>query len=395
MNIQILSASPEELRKEMQKIGVSPYGIKEMLPEAVSFLIKLENVDFKAANILKQEMLSLDGEAAIPRDALDGSEKKTSAILIGNKKVFSKLRYKLYPQPFGLREIAAEIDSTLKKYAREDFVIKGRDLNLKLGGKTFLMGILNLTPDSFYDGGRYNALDRAVGRAEEMVSQGADLIDLGGESSRPGAKPVSVKEEIARVIPVLRRLRKKIKKPISVDTYKSEIAKACLEEGASLVNDITAFRGDRKMSRLLAKKGVPVVLMHMQGRPRTMQKKPFYKSVIGEIISFLQERIDKACQAGIDFEKIIIDPGIGFGKTVENNLEIFRRLKEFKVLGRPILVGPSRKSLIGKILNLPLEERLEGTAALVACSILNGAQIIRVHDVKEMIRVARMVEAIK
>ena len=396
MDIQILaSRSPEDLKEEMRRIGVSSYGIKEMLPKSIPLVIKLGNIDFRAANILKQEMLSLDGEAAIPRGALDGSQKETPVILIGNQKIFSQLLRKLIPQPFGLKKIGAEVDLALKKYSGQEFVIRGRHLNLKLGKKTCLMGILNLTPDSFYDGGKYNVLDSAIQRAEEMVAEGADIIDVGGESSRPGAHPVSIKEELQRVIPVVKGLRKRIKKPISVDTYKSEVARLALDSGANIVNDITALRGDKKMAKVLSRKDAPVILMHMQGRPQTMQKKPVYRSVVSEIIGFLRNRIKRALEDGISFTKILIDPGIGFGKTVEHNLEIFRRLREFKVLGRPILISPSRKSVIGEILNLPLEERLEGTAALVACSILNGVQIIRVHDVKEMAQVARMAEAIK
>jgi len=396
MNVQILSSqTTNDIKEEMEKIGVAPYGIKIMLPKALPFLIKLKNIDFRAAHILKQEMLSLDGEAALPRGTLDGSEERTSAILIGNQKIFSQLRYKLLLQPFGLKKIAIEINSALKNYSHHTFDIRTRHLNLKLGRKISLMGILNVTPDSFYDGGRYTNVDDAVERAEEMVAEGADLIDLGGESSRPGAKPVSVEEELRRIIPVLKRIRKKIKKPISIDTYKSEVARRTLDSGADIVNDITALRGDKKMAKLLARRSAPVILMHMQGCSRTMQKNPVYQSVVEEIINFLKSRIEKAGEAGINFDKIIIDPGIGFGKTVEHNFEIFSRLREFKVLGRPILIGPSRKSFIGKVLNLPFEERLEGTAGLVAYSILNGAQIIRVHDVKEMIRVVRIVEAVK
>ncbi len=396
MNIQVLSSrNPEDVKEEMRKIGVSPYGIKEMLPKSIPLLIKLGSIDFRAANILKQEMLSLGGEAAIPRGALDGSQKEIPVMLIGNQKIFFQLLAKLLLQPFGLKKIGAEVDLALKKYSDREFTIGGNHLNLKLGKKTCLMGILNLTPDSFYDGGKFNSLDRAIRRAEEMVAEGAGIIDVGGESSRPGARPISIKEELQRVIPVIKGLRKRIKKPISIDTYKSEVARMALDSGASIVNDITALRGDKEMARVLGQKGAPVILMHMQGLPQTMQKKPVYRSVVSEIISFLGNRIKKAIEDGISFNKIIIDPGIGFGKTVEHNLEIFRRLREFKILGRPILVGPSRKSVIGKILNLPPEERLEGTAALVACSILNGVQIVRVHDVKEMIQVARMAEAIK
>jgi dihydropteroate synthase len=256
------------------------------------------------------------------------------------------------------------------------------------------MGVLNVTPDSFSDGGKYESLEKAVERAHQMRKQGADLIDVGGESTRPGTEPVSLEEERRRVIPVLKRLLKELDLPISVDTYKAEIAREALDLGAHLINDISALR-EPKLASLITQYKVPLIIMHMQGTPRNMQENPHYDSLIPEIISFLKERIKKAEEAGIDPESIIIDPGIGFGKTVEHNLEIINRLEEFKVLGKPILIGTSRKSFIGKVLGLPLEERLEGTAATLAISILKGANIVRVHDVKEMVRVARMTDAIK
>jgi dihydropteroate synthase len=256
------------------------------------------------------------------------------------------------------------------------------------------MGVLNVTPDSFSNGGKYESLEKAVERAHQMHKQGADLIDLGGESTRPGTEPVPLEEERRRVIPLLKRLLKELDLPISVDTYKAEIAREALDLGVHLINDISALT-DSKLASLIAQYKVPLVIMHMQGTPRNMQENPHYDSLIFEIISFLKERIKKAESAGIDSENIIVDPGIGFGKTVEHNLEIINRLEEFKVLGKPILIGTSRKSFIGKVLGLPLEERLEGTAATVAISILKGASIVRVHDVEEMVRVARMTDAVK
>jgi len=257
------------------------------------------------------------------------------------------------------------------------------------------MGILNVTPDSFSDGGRYLKPADALAQAEKMAEEGADIIDIGGESTRPFAQPVSVEEEIKRVIPVIRMVRKKIKIPISIDTYKSEVARAALEEGADIINDISALRMDSRMGALVASRKVPVVLMHMQGTPRDMQKNPRYRNVISDIRDFLRERIERAREYGIKEERIIIDPGIGFGKTVRHNLQIIRNLKEFKKLGRPLLVGPSRKSFIGKILNLEVRDRLEGTAAAVALCVWNGADIIRVHDVREMKRVSDITWAIK
>ncbi len=268
-------------------------------------------------------------------------------------------------------------------------------LVLKPGGGTVICGILNLTPDSFSDGGLYLDKRSAVDRAREMVDEGADMLDVGGESSRPGVSPVSVDEERRRVMPVLEEIAGKIGIPVSIDTCKSEIAREALEAGADIVNDITALDGDPDMGSVAAESGAGIVLMHMQGKPRTMQENPQYGDVVSDVIGFLSGVVEKAVSAGVSRERIIVDPGIGFGKKTEHNLEIIKRLSEFKALGQPILIGVSRKSVIGNVLNLPVDERLEGTAALVACAIWNGADVVRVHDVRYMRRVARMVDAVK
>jgi len=275
-----------------------------------------------------------------------------------------------------------------------DKTLDCRSQKLELGRHTLIMGILNVTPDSFSDGGLFTDVETAVKHAERMVAQGAHIIDVGGESSRPGAGPVSTEIEMDRVLPVIEKLAKKIEVPISIDTYKSSVARHALDVGACIVNDITALQGDPDMAPVAAKADVPVVLMHMRGTPENMQSHPRYDSLISEIISFLEARIQVAIDAGISPEQIIIDPGIGFGKTVAHNLEIIRRLREFKSLGKPILIGTSRKSFIGKVLGLSSDDRLEGTAATVAVAITNGADIVRVHNVKEMASVARMTDAI-
>ncbi len=269
-----------------------------------------------------------------------------------------------------------------------------RSQKLKLGSRTLIMGILNVTPDSFSDGGLFAEVEAAAEHAENMVAQGADIIDVGGESSRPGADMVSVEAEKDRVLPVIERLVKAVEVPISIDTYKSSVARDALNMGACIVNDITALRGDPDMAPLVAEAGAPVILMHMKGTPKDMQIDPHYDSLISEITSFLRTRIQAAIKAGIPQDQIIIDPGVGFGKTVEHNLEIIRRLREFRSLGKPILIGTSRKSFIGKVLGLSTDDRLEGTAASIAVAIANGADIVRVHDVKEAARVVRMTDAI-
>lgn len=266
---------------------------------------------------------------------------------------------------------------------------------LDLSKRTHIMGILNLSPDSFYDGGRWVDVDAAVNHAKDMARAGADIIDVGGESTRPGSKPITAELEKKRVIPVIERLIQELDLPISIDTYKAEVAEACLSLGVHMVNDISGLRFDPRMKEVVASYDAAIVIMHIKGRPTDMQNNPQYGDLIGEIMEYLREGIRLATSSGIQKKKIIVDPGIGFGKTTSHNLEIIRRLKALKALGCPILVGPSRKSVIGNVLGLDVEDRLHGTSALVALSIMNGASIVRVHDVKEMWEVARMVDAVK
>jgi dihydropteroate synthase len=227
-----------------------------------------------------------------------------------------------------------------------------------------------------------------------MLEDGADIVDVGGESTRPGARAVTAEEEVKRVMPVIRALSRTKGAAISIDTRRARVARAALDAGADMINDVSGLRYDRKMAAVAACSKIPVCVMHMQGKPQNMQKNPAYKDLMGEIISCLEESLAIAKNAGILHGKILVDPGIGFGKTLEHNLEILKRLRELKVLGQPILVGPSRKSMIGKILGLPVEERVEGTAAAAAIAIANGADIVRVHDVKEIKRVVKITDAI-
>jgi len=265
---------------------------------------------------------------------------------------------------------------------------------LAFAHKTYIMGIVNVTPDSFSGDGLAGRPHGAVEQGVRMVEDGADLLDVGGESTRPGSEQVTVQDELRRVIPVIDRLRENVDAPISIDTYKSAVARAAVEAGATMVNDISGLNADPRIADVAAESGAALVLMHMQGTPQTMQQNPHYDDVIGEIAGSLSCSVERATQAGMPRSQIAIDPGIGFGKTVEHNLEIIRRLSEFRDLGCAILIGASRKSFIGKILDVPVDHRLEGTAASVALSIANGANIVRVHDVKGMSRIARMCDAI-
>ncbi len=273
--------------------------------------------------------------------------------------------------------------------------LKWLDHNLNLDSKTSIMGILNVTPDSFFDGGLHYRINDAVKHGLEMVNDGADIIDVGGESTRPFSDPLPLEEELRRVIPVIKALSQEIDIPISVDTYKSEVARQALEAGAKMVNDISALRFDPAMGPLVAEAGVPIVLMHMKGTPRNMQANPTYKDLLGEIIGFLSKTIKKAVEIGIRRDLIIIDPGIGFGKSFDGNLRIIKELHRFSSLGQPILVGTSNKSFIGHVLDLPVESRETGTMATIAAAVMNGANIVRAHNVRAAKETVTIMDAIK
>jgi len=270
---------------------------------------------------------------------------------------------------------------------------------LELGERTLVMGVLNVTPDSFSDGGQFLDPKTAAEHALEMERDGADMIDIGGESTRPGASGVSVKEELDRVLPVLEGLRGRLKIPISIDTSKYEVADAAVAAGAKILNDVTALRHDPRLAELAHKKKLPLVLMHMRGSPRTMQKLPFARDVVRDVVKGLRASIAIATKAGVPRSQIVLDPGIGFGKSAQQNLELIARLPELARLGFPILVGTSRKSFLARVLGEgadpgKVEDRTWGTAATVATAILQGAHIVRVHDVAEMARVALMTDAL-
>ncbi|MEE9552984.1 MAG: dihydropteroate synthase [candidate division Zixibacteria bacterium] len=263
-----------------------------------------------------------------------------------------------------------------------------------LGIRPLIMGILNITPDSFSDGGRFLAPDKAFNHAVSMIESGADIIDIGGESSRPGSEGVSVEEELSRVIPVIERLVAEYKTPISIDTVKSEVAEKALEAGACMINDISALGADEKIAAIAAGKDAYLVLMHMRGTPKNMQEDTDYDDIIGEISSFLADAARKAINAGVSKDKIIIDPGIGFGKSIDGNFMILKKLHRFLEIDHHLLVGASRKSFIGKTLDLEQDERLEGSLAAACYAVLNGADIVRVHDVVETRRALTILDKI-
>jgi len=386
----------------MARLGSERAGVARMIPKAKHYVIKVHGVRSPAALILKETMLSRGGDAAIHRDCITSRIDRSDVLIMGSKKALKGLITDLREQPFSLPALAEEIEGALVAYecavpelpAENELPEELRQFYEKMRKQTLVMGILNVTPDSFSDGGVYMDRAAAIERGLKMVEEGADVIDVGGESSRPGAEPVSIEEELRRVIPVIEGLVGKVSVPISIDTYKPEVARAALDAGASILNDITGLQNP-EMRILAAEQKCPTCIMHMRGTPRTMQENPVYEDVVSEIMAFLRQRINEAVEAGVPEELLIIDPGIGFGKTVEHNTEILRRLRDFKSIGRPILVGTSRKAFIGALLGgLPPDRRLEGTAATVALSIANGANLVRVHDVGEMVRVARISDAI-
>jgi dihydropteroate synthase len=385
----------DQLKKLFREIKVDSYGSRIMLPKAIQLLVWLPCVPGIWANILKQEMLSLGADAAVSRGTLTGRDKKTACLLMANLDQLNQLQAKLAHQPFGLSILAKELKSHLAGYQKDSFTLHLNGYKIKLGSRTRIMGILNITPDSFSgDGLSAWPAKKIAEYAENLVKDGADILDIGGESSRPGAKALACKEELKRVLPVLRMLRKRLNIPLSVDTYKPEVAKAALDNGASLINDISGLRNPR-MVRVISRSRAGVVIMHMQGRPQNMQKNPHYSALLPEIMAYLYRAMEDAQKAGIAKERIILDPGIGFGKTLLHNLEILKGLSELKALGQPLLVGVSRKSFIGKILHQGPQQRLNGTLAGCVLAVKNGARILRVHDVRAVKEALRVYEAIE
>jgi len=354
--------------------------------------VAIQGLTPEHASILRDLIRSLDGGISI---SIRTTDKGREALLTGALVRLKQLPDIFRSNPLVPPQMAQATTALLDKYLRTDYSVDCRGKVLDLGSRTHIMGILNVTPDSFSDGGQYADMDRALAHAREMGAQGADIIDIGGESTRPGSEPVPEDEELLRIVPLIMRLSAELPIPISVDTYKATVAQKALEAGASIVNDISGLRFSPDMARVVADYDAAVVIMHIQGTPRNMQQNPVYTDVVTEVMAYLEQSIEIALAAGVDQEKIIIDPGIGFGKTLEHNLLLLKRLDEFKALGRPILLGTSRKKFIGTVLNIPVaEQRIQGTAATLALGIGKGARVLRVHDVERMSQVARMTDAV-
>lgn len=392
----IIELNKNSFPEELNKIGVHEGSINIFMNKNSITPLKIFNVLSPAANIIKQEMMALGGDCAVNKYCINCKAETSDIILLGTYRQYKKLLEKLkYMTFFRIEEITEELEDYIKNHKKIKTVLKdGREIdyeNLKV------MGIINCTPDSFYEGSRKNSIKEALNTAEKMLKEGAEILDIGGESTRPGSDPVDEEEEIKRVVTVIKEIKNKFKDAIiSIDTYRANTAKAAIKAGADIVNDISAMTYDENMVKVVKEYDVPVILMHVKGKPKDMQVDPVYDNLMKEIHLYFKERIDYCKSHGIKDDKIILDPGIGFGKTAEHNLKIMNRIEELKSFNLPVLLAASRKSTIGKVLgNLPTEERLEGTIALSCLAVDAKIQMVRVHDVKENVRAIRMLEAVR
>jgi dihydropteroate synthase len=381
-----------EARAALQHIRVSGAGIDIMERKALFRVVRVRGLDVRAANILKQEMLSRGGEVATSREVYELHGGAADCLVMGTLTQFERLLPKLKQQPFGLRRLAGAIEAALRNF---DEAVPAGPPGLDLSQTPLLMGVLNVTPDSFSDGGSYSGAEEAVRAALAMADEGAALVDVGGESTRPGSDRLSEDEELARVLPVVRALAPSLPGRLSVDTYKARVAAQALAVGAYMINDISALRMDPEMVAVVRDADCPVILMHMLGEPKTMQVAPSYGDVVEDIYAFFAERLDWAVANGLKEENLLIDPGLGFGKTTQHNLTILRELEAFKSLGRPIVVGASRKRFLGEILGIDdAKGRDAATAVTTVLAVCSGAHVIRVHQVavnRDAALVARVV----
>lgn len=392
----IMEISHEFLGKEMEKVGAHPLSFPIFKRKSSIILLKIFNISSPTANVLKQEMLSVGGDVVVHKNSIDCKVDRTDVILMGTKKHYNILIQKIENlKYFDLSRVVYELKEYFVKEKPKLIVTPwNRVLNFN---RTLLMGIINVTPDSFYSNSRKLEKEDILNTAKSMVENGVDIIDIGGQSTRPGSSFIDEEEELNRVIPAVEMVRESFPEVlISVDTFRAKVAEEAIKKGADIINDISAFRFDGNLVRIVKEYNTPYILMHMKGTPKDMQINPHYIDLTKDILEFFVEKLDFIVKNGVNEDRVIIDPGIGFGKRYEDNLEILARIKEFKSLKKPLLIGASRKSFIGKALSdLPPEERLEGTLGVTALCVLNDVDIIRVHDVKENKRVVKVLEAIK
>ncbi len=352
-------------------------------------VIRLEDLSLKVAWLVKQTMLKKGLDSILSEEAEEMDADTTNALLLGHPYGMQlAVEELLQHESDEVTLVGSELKELLDGVERiqQPWLIHLRDQTFDLNDRTWIMGILNVTPDSFSDGGNFNTIDRAVQHAEEMVAAGADIIDIGGESTRPGAEKVSLEEEIERVVPIIKAVRAAVDVPISIDTYKAEVAKHAIEAGADIINDVWGAKADTKMAEVAAEYQIPIILMHNQDENR-------YDHLMSDIAKGLRESVELVKEAGVKDENIILDPGIGFAKTYEDNLEVMANLEVLTKLGYPVILGTSRKSFIGKVLQTEADERMEGTGATTCLGIQKGCQLVRVHDVLENKRMAMMMDA--
>lgn len=390
----ILPITSCNLRYELKNIGVHQASIETFMNKSAILPLKVLKVRTPAANIIKQEMLACGGDCAIHAGCVVCAQDHSDILLLGTKKHYRLLLQKMAMMPyFGLPKIKEELQSFLENAPLKTILADNRVLEYD---HVVVMGILNITPDSFYADSRVRSIDEVINRAGQMLRDGAEILDIGGESTRPGSDSINPQEEIARIVPVVEALRKEYPQSIlSIDTYHAETAEATLASGADIINDISAMEYDEKMIDVVVKNNAPVILMHMRGTPKNMQQNTEYGNVVEEVSKYLKERAEMLRGHNFPKEKIILDPGIGFAKNVDQNLKLMQGLSEMTGSDYPVLLAASRKSTIGKVLgDIPPEARLAGTIATSCQAVYAGANMVRVHDVKENIQAIRMLEAI-
>lgn len=385
------------LARELRLVGVSEPGMEIMLKKASIDALKVLKVRIPAANIIKQEMLATGGDCAVSAATILGSGEYEDVILLGQEKHYRTLLYKLKNMSyFGLAGIAEDLEKYLADLSSPKTTLL-RDGRIITYDKMAVMGIINLTPDSFYEGSRRQGQDAVLAQAEAMLAHGADILDFGGESTRPGSDSVSAEEERRRVLPAVKAVKERFPESIiSVDTYRAALAEECLDAGADIINDISAGEGDPEMFPLVVKSGAPIILMHKKGLPKNMQEQCEYGDVVKEVTEYLFERAELLAAQGVGADKIVLDPGIGFAKNDRQNMELMQNIDSLAGSQYPVLMAASRKSTIGRVLgDIPAEERLEGTLAVTASALYGGADMVRVHDVLSNVRFIRMLEAIR
>ena len=395
--VRVLDATtPADIAREVERTNSDPEGVGIMTRKGRTLLVRLDGIPLRAAPLLKQEMLALGADSAHAKGVADLSVEQTAVVLLGTPAQYAHLLPKLRRQPFQLKAVAEALDAVLGNYAHTaPRLLEGLHRSLTLGNSTAVMGILNITPDSFSDGGLFDQPEVAIARGLEIEAEGAQILDVGAESSRPGAAPISADQELERLRGVLPALHDRLKIPISVDTRKPEVARVALDLGSDLVNDVTGLR-DPEMRRVIARSGAPAVIVHMRGTPETMQKNLEYADLRTEVYGALAHAVATAVGDGIAAEQLLIDPGLGFGKSTEQNLDLLHHVSEFRSLGCPVVIGASRKSFLGRALGgVPPEVRLEASLAAAVIAALGGAALVRAHDVLPTVRALAVADAVR